>query len=31
VRIVNVSEGERVVSAIRIGEDDAGNGDGTQC
>jgi DNA gyrase subunit A len=28
VRIVNVSEGERVVSAIRIGEDDAGNGDG---
>jgi len=27
VRIVNVSEGERVVSAIRIGEDDAGNGD----
>ena len=26
VRIVNVSEGERVVSAIRIGEDDAGNG-----
>jgi len=28
VRIVNVSEGERVVSAIRIGEDDAGNGNG---
>jgi len=29
VRIVNVSEGERVVSAIRIGEeDDAGNGSG---
>ena len=24
VRIVNVSEGERVVSAVRIGEDDAG-------
>ena len=32
VRIVSVSEGERVVSAVRIGEDDAGassgNGDG---
>jgi DNA gyrase subunit A len=29
VRIVNVSDGERVVSAIRIGEDDAnGNGNG---
>ena len=32
VRIVNVSEGERVVSAVRIGEDDAsaenGNGNG---
>jgi DNA gyrase subunit A len=28
VRIVNVSEGERVVSAIRIGEDDAGSGNG---
>ena len=28
VRIVNVSEGERVVSAIRIGEDDAANGSG---
>ncbi len=28
VRIVSVSEGERVVSAIRIGEDDAGNGNG---
>src|SRR5260221_4764621 len=26
VRIVNVSEGERVVSAIRIGEDDAAEG-----
>jgi DNA gyrase subunit A len=23
-----VSEGERVVSAVRIGEDDAGNGNG---
>jgi DNA gyrase subunit A len=31
VRIVNVSDGERVVSAIRIGEDDAGetNGNGS--
>jgi len=28
VRIVNVSEGERVVTAVRIGEDDAGNGSG---
>jgi DNA gyrase subunit A len=28
VRIVNVSEGERVVSAVRIGEDDVGNGNG---
>jgi len=28
VRIVNVSEGERVVSAVRIGEDDAANGNG---
>jgi DNA gyrase subunit A len=29
VRIVNVSEGERVVSAVRIGEDDGGeNGNG---
>ena len=28
VRIVNVSEGERVVSTVRIGEDDAGNGNG---
>jgi len=28
VRIVNVSDGERVVSAIRMGEDDAGNGNG---
>jgi DNA gyrase subunit A len=26
VRIVSVSDGERVVSAVRIGEDDAGNG-----
>jgi DNA gyrase subunit A len=28
VRIVNVSEGERVVTAVRIGDDDAGNGGG---
>jgi DNA gyrase subunit A len=29
VRIVNVSEGERVVSAVRIGDDDGGeNGNG---
>jgi DNA gyrase subunit A len=32
VRIVHVSEGERVVSAVRIGEDDAagGNGNGAE-
>ncbi|HYC63794.1 MAG TPA: DNA gyrase subunit A [Reyranellaceae bacterium] len=28
VRIVNVGEGERVVSAVRIGEDDAGDSNG---